>query len=431
MLAETNSSVLARIAKVVSYFTVVVPIFMLAAKVALRCTHSFKIIDPEKKLGKDLLISRETIDKIQQLAPKILSHSPDIRDEIERIKGDEIFKVKEYPDLIFKMGSTSSLTQTCHNNRSLDNQQMIEERFKNMVNGKAICLAHQLGLLVIPAAQKFTFEIEGGGQCSLIVEKRMDIATNETAQRELYHTQADQLNATIVQLTDFILTSGFNDVTPRNIPIINEPPGFQGNRRIALIDHEHMYNGRAGLVGDYENGSCGLVRSVGSEEQIDLVIAEARRRGTYISGDLKTRRLEELRTATRLREFHQDKGIVTGREPIQVNIDELELDLTTEQTLDLVGASVTHTMREVTEAVINTINLGFQNSSEGASIQGKRHLILNTNHHLLLYNQLRTDDDTLDYEEQRWIHQIITALVNKGHLFALEQVNGHGYFIQA
>ena len=34
-------------------------------------------------------------------------------------------------------------------------------------------------------------------------------------------------------------------------------------------------------------------------------------------------------------------------------------------------------------------------------------------------------------EKQLWLRRIVAALIDKGHIFKLDKVTGHGYFIQA
>ena len=86
-----------------------------------------------------------------------------------------------------------------------------------------------------------------------------------------------QLNETTCQLATFIAKTGFNNVTWRNIPVLNEVEGVQGPRRVALINLKHMHNSVNGFTGDV-NGSCGLIGCV-TEEQMAPVIAEASRNG--------------------------------------------------------------------------------------------------------------------------------------------------------
>lgn len=53
IFAETNSSLLARIGKVFSYFTIIIPLLMLITKAILRSNHNFKVINPKEKLEMD------------------------------------------------------------------------------------------------------------------------------------------------------------------------------------------------------------------------------------------------------------------------------------------------------------------------------------------------------------------------------------------
>ncbi|MDP1880989.1 MAG: DUF648 domain-containing protein, partial [Parachlamydiaceae bacterium] len=103
LLDETNTSLLSRIGKVLSYFTVILPLAMLITKAVLRSKHSFRLIDLEKKLAKGINISEETASKIRDLMSKILVGKND--DQIEWMHTDEIleFKLKENPLLVYKI----------------------------------------------------------------------------------------------------------------------------------------------------------------------------------------------------------------------------------------------------------------------------------------------------------------------------------------
>lgn len=394
----------------------------------------------KEELEKGLQIPLTTIDKIQALIPKILRQEDD--DGIEYMKGSKVFRVKEMPNLVFKMG-VSSGGRALINGKWLDNKEQMEERFENMVKAKEVCLVNNLGLIIIPHARKFTFDTYDGRKCVLIAEECMDINHEESAQEEFYHKYSKELNETARQLAIFVAKTGFNDVTPRNIPIINESEDFHGHRRVALIDLEHMGSIRNGFTGD-GNGSCGLVGCV-SEEQIDIVIAEARKNGIAISDTNKKRRLQEIESNKKLRQHYENKGIVTGKEPIQVDIDSLGLNLAEEGEIRVYiegedGKTKREkqkvTMRIAAEDVIKEINRLIQEKSDKESTNGKRYILLNTHDDPFSeYNNLGVPANqfsiTVEEEKKLWLNRIIQALVDKGHIFKLVKVNGHGYFIQA
>ena len=269
----------------------------------------------KEELEKGLQIPLKTIEKIQALIPKILKQEDD--DGIEYLKGSKVFRIKEMPNLVFKMG-VSSASKALINGKWLDDKEQMEERFENMIKAKEVCLVNNLGLLIIPHARKFTFDTHDGRKCVLIAEESMDINHEESAQVDFYHKYSKELNETARQLAIFVTKTGFNDVTPRNIPIINESEDFHGPRRVALIDLEHMSSAINGFTGD-DNGSCGLIGCV-SEEQIDMVIAEARKNGIEMSEQIRNADCRKSNQMKKLRQHYENKGIVTGKEPIQVDI---------------------------------------------------------------------------------------------------------------
>jgi len=444
ILSETKSSLLARAGKVLSYFTIVIPLLMLIAKAILRSTHSFKLIDPKQKLEKGVNVSEDTAAKIQGLMPKILGGQKD--DELEWLStgNNLVFKLAQHPELVFKIARPNHF----HGKDKLPTggNGETDSRFENMVKAKEVCVANELGLLIIPHAKKLTVNVDGNDYV-FIVEESLDFDPNESAHEELYHKYSTELNETARQLATFVAKTGFNDVTWRNIPILKEAHEFQGPRRVALIDLEHMKSIVNGFIGDF-NGSCGLIRCV-SEAQIDIVIAEARKQGVAITDeqarDAKNRRLQELELDKTLRTLYEKNGIVTGKEPIQVDLDSLDLDLAEEGQISvLVGVEEdklkwekqTVTLRKVTEDIIAEMNRLIQNSSDQASTKGKRYFVLNTNEDpFRAYKNLGLPSAKMfiseEEEKQLWLRRIVAALVDKGYILKLDKVNGHGYFIQA
>ena len=443
VLSESRSSLLAKIGKVLSYFTIVTPLLMLIAKAVLRSTHNFKLIDAKKKLEKNMDISEATASKIQQLIPKIIGKEEDEAIEWLAQGNNLVFKVKEVPNLVFKMAPPG--VSVFHGGKLLNSKAIIDERFANMVNAKVVCLANDLSLLIIPQAQKFDINVNGKNY-TLIAEEDLKFNPNASAHEELYHKYSTELNETARQLAVFVAKTGFNDVTWRNIPILNEAEEFQGPRRVALIDLEHMKSSLNGFIGDF-NGSCGLIRCM-PEAQIDTVIEEARKQGVAITDNqalnAKNLRLNELESDNALRTLYEKNGIITGKEPLQVDLDSLGLDLTEEgQIRVMVETDEKHkykreiqtvTLRKVTEDVIAEMNKLIEGSSDQASIKGKRYFILNTNGDSIeAYNKLPFADlyFSEDQGKELWLRRIITALVDKGHIHKLVNVSGYCYFIQA
>lgn len=250
---------------------------MLAAKAILRSQHSFHVIDPKKKLEKGITVSEATVLKIQTLLPRLIS-------------------------------------------RADDAQIVWLQRFANMVKAKAVCILHRLGLMVVPHARKFTVNSEGK-EYVVIAEEKLDFNPTASAQEELYHTLAKDLDPTMRQLGIFIAKTGFNDVTWRNIPILKEPANHRGPLRVGLIDLEHMEQSGNGFPGD-ANGSCGLIQCV-SKQHIDLVIAEAKKHKVkslipWFADEAKKSRLAQLKSDQDLRQFYQNNGVKKGDEIISL-----------------------------------------------------------------------------------------------------------------
>jgi hypothetical protein len=327
----------------------------------------------------------------------------------------------------------------------------MEERFENMRKAREICAIHHLSCLVIPQAVKLSLKTPEGLECIAILEEEMDINPVESAQKEMYHTYSQDLDETARQLAIFIAKTGFNDVTHRNIPLMNEQPLFQGPRRVALIDLEHMESVQNGFSGD-GNGSCGLIRCV-SAQQIDLVINEARKQGIYIPDWMKKARLDEIRNDAKRREYHKQKGIVSGKEPLEVDLTTLDLNLEESAVVvipktqegeeqevvegeeqEVVYETKNVTLGQIADFLIKSLNTLMTQKSDQESKFGQRDLFLNTNSDSLrLYKDLGLPNYVLvtsELEKQRWYDRILTALKDKGYLFEFQNY-ADGYSIQA
>lgn len=448
VVADSSFSWLATVGKVLSYFTIVIPFFALIAKGVLRSMHSFKVIDPKLQLEQGVNVSEAIAAKIQELMPRILKGQTEDEEEDGEIEwlstgNNFVFKLAEHPELVFKtappfIAGGSEQTNT---------------RFKNMVKAKEVCLAHDLGLLIIPHAQKFTVNANNRDYV-FIAEESLDLNPKESEQEELYYQFSTELSETVRQLAILIAKTGFNDVVWRNIPILNEGSEFQGPRRVALIDLEHMesivagFKGSRGFLG---NGSCGLIGCV-SEKLIDIVIDEIREQGVEISGDevqrARDNRLQELRSDEALRTFYENNGIKTGKEPIQVDLDSLGLDLEEVGRAPIRGVPELDengddnpltkmqavTLRQVTEFVVAEMNRFIQNSSDQASIKGQRNVLLSFDNELLRsYQQLGRNGYLASNADakQSWIYIIISALIDKRYIHKFLKEDGAGYHFQA
>jgi hypothetical protein len=155
-----------------------------------------------------------------------------------------------------------------------------------------------------------------------------------------------------------------------------------------------------------------------------------------------------------LQRFYTRNGILeNARKPIQIgdlntlglNLDEqVHLHIRKvrrngsdgEASIEYIQQSIT--LREAVEDVITQINTQISEAPAAASAKGTRYILLNTNHgtlrdylHIGLDGQYVRFISSDEQESQTWMARIINTLVAKGHLFKLDKVNGHGYFIQA
>ena len=394
--SKANFSDLLNIVKVISYFTVIIPAIMLVAKAILRSQHQFKVINVKEELEQGINISNSTIQKIQKVIKHIEKGKEDNSIEWLSNYNNYVFKLKDQPNLVFKLTKQNS-------------KEAAEKRFANMIKAKEVCLAYQLGLMVIPHAKKIEV-----GNSALIVEEALNFNPDASAQEENYQKYSKDLNETARQLAIFIAKTGFNDVTWRNIPLIEE----EGRKKVALIDIESMESAENGFIGDM-NRSRGLIRCV-SRDQLDIVINEAKKANIDTQGFEKSinLRLQELETDEKLRQYHLRNNI-KGKESIQPNIRSLDLDLEAEDNyITMFDTPETITMKEVLDKIIFKMNKLIQKQSPQASLKGKRSITIDLNDYpfsslkyLGIPDEIKRSVSPLTKEEEKqlWFHQIFKS----------------------
>lgn len=347
VFSDADSSQLAMLVKAISYCTIALPLILVVAKFVLRQQHSYKIVDPQKKLEKGVNISQNTLTKIQSLLPKILARQND--PEINWVKRSNtlVFKLPGIENYIFKIGS---------------------ERFKNIIKSKESCLAWHWNLLKIPNAKKFELQ-HNNEKYELIAEEALAVGRTDSAQYEFYRVHSDRLKNTVKQLASFIAVRGLCNVAGRNIPLI-ESNDSNKDLCVGLIDLKFLNDSEAGFAGNPWNGSRGFIRCLGSKEQIDIAIAEARKHN--VSNERfknnKEWRLRELELEKQLRNFHEKKGIKIGNEPIQYD----------QKTLDFSSYPNSQDLKRLAIAVIAEINRQIRENSPEESIAVRRSASINT-----------------------------------------------------
>lgn len=408
----TAQAILKIVGIVLSYFTVIIPLFFLILKAALRLSHKYRFFNPQEELEQGVDISQKTITKIQTLIPKILGFEDDPEIIWLSKRNNPVFCLRDTPEIVFKY------------NRKNGNQ-----RYENMIKAIEVCIVNQLDLLHVPQAKKITFD-----KHTLIAEKKLRFNPYENAQENLYDSLANKLNETIRQLQIFITKTGASDISWRNIPILEEDPNYTGPPRIGLIDLEEMEDVQMGLCGLLGGGRRGLIGCI-NEEQIGIVLQEIKINlpnfKFNVAKTVKELRLEELALNRQLVKFYTDYSVISGDEPLKIqDINDLGLNLSEEGEIKaLINGKQEYqkvTMKMVIEQVLAEINRMIADKPKEDSPKGKRSLFLYVDRGVLSsYKDLRQDNGNL------WIKQIIEALIQKRYIFRIIKEYDRGYMIQA
>ncbi|HEY4831497.1 MAG TPA: hypothetical protein VIH61_02945 [Waddliaceae bacterium] len=400
-----------------------------------RISDEFSI--SKQELQNDVIISEDTISKIQSRMKNILQKKEEGGIKLYRCQQQHlVFSIDTVPEYIFKMNSTDL--------GHISKMNLIAECYTAMVDAQTVCRTHQLGLLVIPRAKLFTIEADGK-KYDIIAEKILDFTPRISAQEQYFEEYASSLNAAIQQLAVFICKTNCSVVDWGNIPVLNNSLNEVGQRKIGLIHIEERLSKIQGLFGGVNQR--GLVRCV-NEEQGKIVEEVAKQNAlpiNFFSEAYETRK-KEIEDGRNLKEYYKKRNIVTGYEPIQVNIHTLGLDLTEKDTIKeyirneegkyVVKDERVITLEEVSKDVIEKINQSILQHPETDSVKGKRNIFLNTdNEPFLIYGSLGLSEK-YDSEEgydakNSWLHRIVDSLVTTGHLFRLNGIRDSGYYIQA
>jgi hypothetical protein len=328
--------------KVTSYFTLVFPAIMLIIKFGLRSYYSFHLIpnySPERA-REDLELELELReDQFKSLCEAMNAaekkdfetnqkggnYDKYYRPWVSRYRAaDPLPSWKEkgepswYGDHAFFMPTTHPrlmirINHGCQESPSNPRHTDLPDYHKNMVEARRVCQEEGLDLLVIPrgdsSCRTIAFPTEGGVSIpqnrKIYIQERLESVPgySEEDEKQAYRDLTDE---TVRQLAVFVIQSGFR-VRPRRAPVITEEEGFQGNRRVALVNlqgdgcsvSEKLFraSGKGGC--DTQTGrelqkECGLIGYLFSERHIDILLQEARLRGITPPVGCREQRMQEI-----------------------------------------------------------------------------------------------------------------------------------------
>jgi hypothetical protein len=223
----------------------------------------------EKPCGKGLTVPRAAIRKLQQAIPELDLHGHAHHQDILWISSGntKVFSLTEqFPDLVFKMGENSEMT--C----------------QHMSTGVDVIARRHLDLLYVPPATKLTFSWKGRSM-SLIVQQRHHANADPNVQENLYREYGGRMHAVIRQMVTFIEETGFSDVKPTNV-LLRQTGSAAQPLQVILHDLDEMSSAARGIIGVESLNLTplreGLIGCLFKEEDIDLMLSEARKNGLFL-----------------------------------------------------------------------------------------------------------------------------------------------------
>lgn len=475
VLSGTNSSPLARVIKVISYFTILLPIVMLAAKallrVCLRSTYNFKVINLEERLAENLDLERAEITrsfvlaKIQNKITDFIamadgSHTEALTRDVSGLTEYTVVKSGDQCEVTFRADGGPDFVQnykfTLHLNvDTAKSEQISQEYFANIVKIKEVCFANQLDMIHVPKAKKYTVE-NAGRDISVIVEERLPFLNSpvksqqEQSYREVSRDYPENMEKIVRQITTLVSRVDVDFFQSGNVAIDNFPLLAQDRN---LPDGMRHRVGVANLkknavkVSKFEQKtfSQGLLKLASTPEQIKIINDE-RVKQKYVSygKDVRSLRVKEIVADTNLETFYQNKAIdpAAADQPINVvangiGFPQSLLDATaTPVGFDSMPTGPTVTFAEAIDVVVNHINGCIQASVAEDTINARRSLKIDfknlTDNTLAGYHDLGIVKSFYLFNSKNWLTQILEGLKAHGDIFSFEvDSKNHCYYIQA
>jgi hypothetical protein len=417
-------SFLLTVLKIISYANLILPLILLKAKYFLRKSCDFKVISSDWP-NFDIASARIKAE-ISRLLPFIVEESE--HEDIVWLSrsNNRVFALKKFPCFVFKTWGSNGYTRLY----SLDsNEDLLKKRFENMERARAICQQYHLDHLVIPQAR--SFEVK---ENIFIAEERIEFNCNEPLQEKLYVEPYERLMTALRQLAQFISLSGFCDVKPENIPLLDRP---NQPLKIVLVDLEHLDNSQKGFIGE-DMRNPGLIQLV-SNHHWDVILDTSRSYGHQITPSMLVKVENRQQEYKELQTFYARKGIQSGSEPLNVDINTLNLPSLAEHIIYPampLGSDFTQstssqmlTIDEVVQKFINYFNQK-ANSSGESHPHLKRYFQFKLNQGPFYFLYSPAVDPHPSTFLKPWIALIGARLCEQGYLFKFNLIGDDLYEVQ-
>jgi hypothetical protein len=340
-----------------------------------------------------------------------------------------VFSLDVAPDLIFKM-------QRDHVAQAVGRDNSMKARYNQMVYAKGICLKHGLNHLVVPQAALIRVPIYGK-EYELLIEQKLDFDPHLSQQEEHFKGLGERLRPAVEDLTQFICLTGYNDLEPRNNPVLDVA---EAEPKIGLIDIEFMKDPRSGLYGGQGQG---LVNIVGLQ-QIERIQAVA------TAHKLNSEEPYQRAIASRTQQNEEDKRLaafytqrnIHGDEQLVANPAQLDFSQHPLNPQKQLPADVAARVQKLAKKVIKKINKEISKKSPGETVAGRRCVMIDT--HSDKFSALSTTlvDKAVEqahqarlitdeqYYRATFLGYAVQKLVDLGLVFKVKKHNAGGYLLQ-
>lgn len=351
----------------------------------------------KNELPKGICITKKLTRKIQQYLRGESGAHAKRYDNCSNV----VFTLAAAPRLIFKISRNP------------------QQRYQNMINAMTAVRTHHLTQLVIPHAKLFTVKSKG---CvyTIIAERKLDITPHKWTQRDYFLNDKGSLDEAIRQLTLFICKTGYSDVEWRNNPVLNGSVDEHGNRKLTLIDMEELGDVQKGLYGVVRRGLLGCTNK--RQWQIVQQTAVQQR----VEGFTTSEAIAPPPRETELERYYAKRGIVTGYEPIQVDVEALDFSEYPKESDKL---------KKLARELLATMNEEIAKSPADYSVAGRRIVYIDRNHKFGSWSRPINFTASLEvpleqYFYTTWVGAVVKKLLDVGAIHG-EIVEGEYRYLQA
>ncbi len=362
----------------------------------------------KKNLKHQIDICPNVLSKIESCVQGVLEYD---RNGIRYLKTGQhrrIFILKNFPGLIFKMNIK-------------ENDTSMDKRHQNTLEAARIVHDCKLNSLFIPKQRLTTFNIRGK-EYHVILEQKLKFDESEEVQQRLFQIYVD--DEVVRQFFHLVFKLHYSDVRYGNNPVCYVRKKY----RVAFTDLEEVESAAVGLFGAFNRE--GLVSCVSEKQGMQIFqMAERNSVNTSSFNRAWSLRKDKLLEQEKLKKYYEERKIVVGDEPIQIEPSKLLFPSHPREA---------ERLRKIAFNLVQEINERLSENSWEGGIRNRRTVYVGAacgKFGGLDTELVSCEEDTKMTAEvpfcNTFFGQVMDTLKKVGAIYGYRSSPAHGYFIQA